>query len=142
MKTLSLTQPWATLVAIGAKHFETRSWSTSYRGPIAIHASKRFPRDAIAICFEQPFGKVLHASGIVTPSELPLGAVIAIAELVDIQPTARILGILSDQEDAFGDYSPGRYAWHLTNVRKLPEPVPARGSLGLWDWAMPVEVAA
>lgn len=43
MKALSLTQPWATLVAIGAKKIETRSWSTSYRGPVAIHASKGYP---------------------------------------------------------------------------------------------------
>ena len=38
MKALSLRQPWATLVAIGAKQIETRSWSTAYRGTIAIHA--------------------------------------------------------------------------------------------------------
>jgi hypothetical protein len=40
MKVLSLTQPWATLAAIGAKKIETRSWSTAYRGPLAIHAAK------------------------------------------------------------------------------------------------------
>lgn len=40
MKALSLTQPWASLVAVGAKRIETRSWRTSYRGPLAIHAAK------------------------------------------------------------------------------------------------------
>lgn len=39
MRGLSLTEPWATLVAIGAKKIETRSWGTDYRGPIVIHAS-------------------------------------------------------------------------------------------------------
>ena len=39
MKAISLLQPWATLVSIGAKRVETRSWRTDYRGPIAIHAS-------------------------------------------------------------------------------------------------------
>ena len=43
MKALSLTQPWASLVVIGAKCYETRSWATNYRGPLAIHASKGFP---------------------------------------------------------------------------------------------------
>jgi hypothetical protein len=38
MKGLTLTQPWATLVAIGAKRIETRSWPTRYRGLLAIHA--------------------------------------------------------------------------------------------------------
>lgn len=41
MKAISLWQPWATLIATGAKQIETRSWATSYRGPIAIHAAKR-----------------------------------------------------------------------------------------------------
>ena len=40
MKALTLTQPWATLVAMGAKRIETRSWTTNYRGPLAIHAGK------------------------------------------------------------------------------------------------------
>ena len=43
MKALSLTQPWATLVVIGAKRIETRSWHTSYVGPLLIHAAKAIP---------------------------------------------------------------------------------------------------
>ena len=39
MKAITLTQPWATLVAIGAKRIETRSWATKYRGPLLIHAA-------------------------------------------------------------------------------------------------------
>lgn len=34
MKALSLTQPWATLMAIGAKRIETRSWGAAYRGGV------------------------------------------------------------------------------------------------------------
>ena len=43
MKALSLTQPWATLVVIGAKRIETRFWHTSYVGPLLIHAAKAIP---------------------------------------------------------------------------------------------------
>ncbi len=43
MKAITLWQPWASLVAIGAKTIETRSWATSYRGPLAIHAAARKP---------------------------------------------------------------------------------------------------
>jgi hypothetical protein len=43
MKALTLWQPWASLIALGAKTIETRSWSTKYRGPLAIHAAKRRP---------------------------------------------------------------------------------------------------
>ncbi len=39
MKTLTLTQPYASLIAFGAKRIETRTWATTYRGPLAIHAA-------------------------------------------------------------------------------------------------------
>ena len=47
MKTLTLLQPWAMLVALEAKRIETRSWGTWYRGPLAIHADKRMPKAAL-----------------------------------------------------------------------------------------------
>lgn len=40
MKAVSLWEPWATLVRLKIKRIETRGWSTSYRGPLAIHATK------------------------------------------------------------------------------------------------------
>lgn len=43
MRAITLTQPWSSLVARGQKKIETRSWQTSYRGPLAIHAAKGFP---------------------------------------------------------------------------------------------------
>ena len=44
------------------------------------------------------------------------------------------LADLSDDERAFGNYAGGRYAWHLTDIQALPEPMPATGKLGLWNW--------
>ena len=43
MKMLTLHQPWASLVALGIKTIETRSWRTGYRGPLAIQAAKEKP---------------------------------------------------------------------------------------------------
>ena len=40
VRILTLWEPWATLMAIGAKRIETRSWATRYRGPLAIHAAR------------------------------------------------------------------------------------------------------
>jgi hypothetical protein len=37
---LSVKQPWAALLAAGVKTVEVRSWPTSRRGPLLIHASK------------------------------------------------------------------------------------------------------
>ena len=39
MKVLSLTEPYATLIKNGKKKVETRSWKTSYREELYIHAS-------------------------------------------------------------------------------------------------------
>ena len=41
MKVLSLIEPWATLIKEGKKVIETRSWKTSYRGELYIHASNK-----------------------------------------------------------------------------------------------------
>ena len=36
--------------------------------------------------------------------------------------------------DEYGDYSPGRWAWRLTDVKPIDPPVPARGRQGIWEW--------
>ena len=137
MKAITLTQPWATLVAIGAKRIETRSWPTNYRGPIAIHAAKGLAlvgglSGLQDLCATQPFRRVFQAHNLV-PEKLPLGMVIATAEVVDVVAT-EFLGDISPQERAFGLYDPERYGWYLRNVQPLLQPVPAKGALGLWTW--------
>lgn len=127
MKALTLTQPWATLMALGAKRIETRSWSTRYRGPVAIHAAKWFPR------YAREFAEVERTLGRL-PGRLPLGAVVATARLVDVRPTQEVAPSTSALERLYGDYTPGRFGWILADVVPLPEPIPARGSLGLWEW--------
>ena len=146
IKALTLTQPWATLLASGAKQYETRSWPSSYRGPVAIHAARGFPLDAQWLCEQDPFRQALHhtlhpdgtsapASGLA--AALPVGKVIAIALLDVLHPTERLRAGLSEQERAFGNYHDGRFAWHFAVVYRLLTPVVARGSLGLWEWVIP-----
>jgi activating signal cointegrator 1 len=141
MKALTLMQPWASLVATGAKRLETRSWQTRYRGKLAIHAAKAFPTNARQLCRQEPFRTVLAQAGISGPEQLPTGAVLATCELVTIvrggRPAALAVAALlpvSPHELWFGDFSPGRYAWVLDEVQALLEPIPARGALGLWQW--------
>ena len=154
MKAITIKQPWASLIASGDKLYETRSWPTKYRGPIAIHAGKQLAT------IEQ-----LTACGI-TPEDaekLPRGAVIATADLVNVwhivyNPGTNVdkakhipLGaeslstdkhapdfgdyfVPTEKEMALGFWTPGNYAWELRNVKILPEPIPAKGKLGLWDW--------
>jgi pimeloyl-ACP methyl ester carboxylesterase len=158
MKALTLTQPWATLVAIGAKQIETRSWHTSYRGLVAIHAAKGFPKSARALCVDDPFRTALERGGVEfkgqpvrhwyhSPypyrmvSELPLGAIVAVATLADVFRTDVycVPGERRQQEHAFGDFTPGRYAWLLDDVRRLTAPIQCKGALGLWTVPADIE---
>lgn len=139
MKALTLTAPWGTLVALLLKRYETRSWATSYRGRIAIHQGATLtPVHGWAglreICARPPFAAALLSAGL-TAERLRLGAVVATADLVAIHRTEDIRDRLTPLERAFGDYTSGRFAWELANVRPLAEPLPARGMQGLWTWA-------
>lgn len=154
MKALTLTQPWATLSALGEKKIETRSWSTNYRGPIAIHSAKTYGKGGkkdILDMFDQidTFPLVLKKHAL-TLDDLPLGCVVAVCNLVGvistqamrskeshewIGPDDRVYRFyLTNHEFDFGDYTPGRWAWLLSDVRMFTEPIPARGALGLWEW--------
>ena len=39
MKVITIKEPYATLIKNNVKLIETRSWKTSYRGKLYIHAS-------------------------------------------------------------------------------------------------------
>lgn len=63
------------------------------------------------------------------------GEIIATAELVACHLiTEEYLSTLPDTEKALGDYSLGRYAWELRNIKELPEPIKAKGQQGIWNW--------
>lgn len=147
MKVISLTQPWASLMALDAKRFETRSWATAYHGPIAIHAAKGFPCDCQQFCTDPVVQSVLAKHGFPVWRSLPLGCIIAIRELIDCVPTAYLVDgpdwrfraippgcPPGPQERYFGDYSPGRFAWITKDVQRLTAPIPAKGALGLWEF--------
>ena len=137
MKAISIMQPWATLIAEGHKRIETRNWTTYYRGPLAIHASKGLPGWLADVVRGEPqfaaaLGNLFDPRGRVL-GDLPRGCIVATCRLVTIQFITVDFSI-TNKERAFGDYTAGRYAWLLTDVQPLTTPVPARGALGLWEW--------
>lgn len=125
MKAITLTQPWATEMALGFKHYETRSWSTSWRGELAIHAAKGFPAEA------QQFAWTERAVGRV-PERLPRGAIVAVVNVLDCLATEYVRDAVSALERHLGDYSTGRYAFQTELICALPEPVGCQGALGIW----------
>lgn len=131
MKALSLYQPWAWLVAMGVKQYETRGWVTSYRGPLAIHASKRWTRE------EQAYARQFAHLCPELLKPLPLGAVLCVVELQACYHVEKMRDYLSPQEREFGNYADGRAAWKLRVVEVFNPPIPARGQQGLWEWVQP-----
>lgn len=125
LRGLTLTQPWASLVALGHKQVETRSWSTKYRGLVAIHAAKGMPRAA------QEFASTERALGRL-PSSIPVAAIVAVARIDTVVLTEEAVWEVSGLERYLGNYEFGRYAWMLRDVRALPDPIPCRGALSLW----------
>ena len=153
MKAITIWQPWASLAAIKKKRYETRSWATRYRGPIAIHAAKR-PFDPMDFAiFDPHFAEAMTEAfkeAEMSVHLLPFGCIIATAELVDchrirVDPKSYQVALydscgnqtsvsISSKEILFGDWTPGRFAWDFKNVVMLPEPVPAKGGQRLWNW--------
>jgi hypothetical protein len=140
-KVITLYQPWATLVAIEAKLFETRGWETGYRGPLAIHAGKTVDKQALE---DRRIAEALNRAGYKYFKDLPTGQIIASTNLTNCLPITidilsgepmagpRIVGI---PERFFGDYRPGRFAWELQEIRKLKNPVFIKGAQGLWNYS-------
>lgn len=128
MKAISLWQPWASAIAMGHKRIETRGWPTRHRGPIAIHAAKRWTAEEkdLARMFETRYGM----NGLADP---PRGCIVAVATLVSVRPSEHLIEEISETEEMLGNYGPGRYGWMLEDVRKLDDPVPWRGMQGLFE---------
>ena len=110
MRALTIRQPWASLIICGEKDVENRTWTTRYRGVLAIHAGHRFDQDL------QPWQRSIVAK----VDAFPRGAIIGVVELMDI---------VRDSSSRWAE--PTCYHWVLANPRAI-EPVPVRGRLGLW----------
>ena len=128
MKALTLRQPWAEAICRGWKVNETRSWGVPRYATlpmqIALHASSSMTAS------EREFGRQRR---IISP---PLGVVVAKATLVRcVRMTPEYIASIWEEELRWGNYAPGRWSWELALVQPLATPVPARGRLGLWEWA-------
>lgn len=139
MRIISLHQYWASLMAFGFKKVETRSWSTPYRGWLAIHASKT--KEWRREYENSSASKLLFGFGLKF-DDLPFGAIVCVVNITACVQTERIetLQYLSDHEREFGDYSSGRFAWVTKDCFRLKEPYPYKGQQGMWT--LPEEVVS
>jgi hypothetical protein len=159
MKCLSLWQPWASLLVSGLKKVETRkrtSEVTRHRGPLLIHAAKKWDVELALICTREPFRSVLAKIGIkLTPNEedaklgwgLPFGSIVGSVVVLDSRRTddctidrsrdrsrlfkrAASIG-RSDLE--FGDFRPDRVAMFCGDAKTFQRPIPYIGLPFIFD---------
>jgi len=132
MKAISLWQPYSSLMAMGLKKIETRSWSTKYRGPLLIHAAMRKPRlyeqRYIAIVLNK-FGRVDFPIGY-----LHYGAILCKVDLIDCKKmTWGNIPHHTELEYNLGNYDYGRFMWITNNLKTFANPIPWKGSQGFFN---------
>ena len=129
MKVVSIIEPWASLIKEKVKYIETRSWKTNYRGKIYIHASlKKVPKKD---------ERINNLITLLKDKDFKYGHIIAEATLVDcIYMDEEFISKIknNNQEYICGEYSIGRYAWVLEDIKELSKPIPTKGSLGIWNY--------
>ena len=129
MKVLSIIEPWATLIASKQKYIETRSWKTSYRGELYIHASKKQ--------INNKDEKIQELLKLLATQEMNYGKIICKCELVDcIYMDEKFINEIKQnkQEYICGDYQVGRYAWILEKTELMQPKINAKGKLNIWNF--------
>ncbi len=136
MKVISLTEPFATLILNGKKLVETRSWKTSYRGELYIHASMT----KISKHDEDDY----ELMSLIEDRKLNYGYIVCKCNLVDcVYMTKEYVEKMKKnnyQEYICGEYEEGRYAWILEDVIPLKNPIKAKGQLSIWNYYNELEI--
>lgn len=129
MRVLTIKEPFATLISLGIKKTETRSWRTNYRGELFIHAGIK-KIDYSYKC--EDFKKIANKN-----NYDKLGYIICKCKLVNcIEMTEEYIEEMkkNQYEDYIcGEYKVGRFAWILEDI-ELIEPLKAKGRLGIWNY--------
>ncbi len=127
MKALTISQPFASMIADGVKWVENRHWGTPYRGPLAIHAGKGTQYLDGEDLAEYPTGCVVATA--------VLAACIRIETLRQHSPDQRVPAAGKTVREILDHaHTEGPWCWVLTKICKLQRPIPARGAQGRWDW--------
>ncbi|MDE4918331.1 ASCH domain-containing protein [Cupriavidus metallidurans] len=136
MKALSIRQPWAWLIAQGFKDIENRTWRTSFRGRVLIHASKGMTRgeyqdvkDYLSELYETgPYDAALIA--LPKFEQMERGGIVGVATITDCVP---------DRARQSQWHMEGQFGFQIVDAKALPF-VPCKGALGFFD--VPADVAA
>jgi hypothetical protein len=144
LRGLSCWHPHAGLMAIGRKGVESRGRTFGHRGPLAIASTAGIPQpfrsELRDLCRKEPFRTDLERAGWHGLDDMPRSVILAVV-WVDTETRitgdimrAAIAAAYGAHELRYGNYADGRVAIHTdpSRLMRLPEPVPCKGSQGLW----------
>lgn len=135
MKAISLWQPWALawlLTDPDEKRFETRSWYTSYRGPLLIHAAKKTDGEVMDYLVSRFFLATLERHGL-KESDVRFGAIIGRVDLIGCSRMDQ-MPPPTEREKSWGNWEPNRFAWERGPKTEIfDSPIPYRGQQGFFD---------
>lgn len=145
MYTLTVHQPFASLIVLGFKRWETRPWVTHYKGPLLIHAGAARTVEGHRVFHLPTVHQFLSAHGCHNWDQLPRSAIIGGVTVVETVPTEAFHHSrpLHASEELVGNFPPGYYAFALTKPHAIAPGIPCHGKPGLWsyDHALPAAVA-
>jgi hypothetical protein len=121
-RAISIRQPWATAIVFGEKDIENRTWPTKFRGRAIIQAGLQMGHDW------WDWERLERDMELLTGGPLPLGAFIGEVEITDCIP----IEDWDAPEDCPNPWAWGPYCWVLKDAIAYPEPIPAKGHLGLF----------
>ena len=125
MKVLTVKEPWASLIINGYKKYEFRSWKTSYRGKVLIHAGKSVEKNNLALFndynLDYSFGYII--------GEVELEDCILVDDKMQKE-------LESSNKLVYRKNYVGLYAWKLGNIVKYKKEdrIKVNGKLGLWNY--------
>lgn len=150
MKALTVWQPWASLIMIGAKPFEFRGKSyfayMNHPNPgdrIVIHAGTRPVKLTEVDDLLARLDDAEDTTGLVADRARELLERVRAAWKCQLLPLAAGLGtavigkprnagaIFGRTDSDCGDFN---WAWPLGDLQPFEAPVPARGFQGFWNW--------
>lgn len=127
MKTITIKQPFATLIAEGLKEYEFRTWKAKYRGELLIHAGLGVDIKAMK--------RYEHLN-----LEYPKGVIIAKCNMTDcVKVDENLKRELAEKNPLVyhsmikSDSDWEGYGFKLENIEKI-DPIPVKGKLSFWDF--------
>jgi len=116
MYALSIKQPWANLIISGIKPVENRTWSTPYRGPLLIHASKAWDKEGAEYITEN----YPELKGFIDRSRRDTGKILGQVTMTDCV------------KNHHSEWFFGPYGFVFIKPREFNKPIPYKGALGIF----------